>query len=112
MCHPLSIFFLFSPLLFSSPSTRVNVLSAQTCDAKVHIPPPKLNRGNGDEGLVPITDLEPWAQLAFKGTKRLNPMQSKVRRGGGGLPARRLRVFPPRSFFLLLFNRSLSCDPH
>lgn len=55
--------------------------------AKVHIPPPKLNRGSGDEGLVPITDLEPWAQLAFKGTKRLNPMQSKVRRGVGGQPA-------------------------
>lgn len=45
---------------------------------QVHIPPPKLNRGKDGEGLVPITDLEAWAQLAFKGTKRLNPMQSKV----------------------------------
>lgn len=46
--------------------------------AQVHIPPPKLNRDKDGEGLVPITDLEAWAQLAFKGTKRLNPMQSKV----------------------------------
>ncbi|CAM9807850.1 unnamed protein product, partial [Scytosiphon promiscuus] len=44
---------------------------------QVHIPPPKLKRDQ-DQQLVPITDLEPWAQLAFKGTKRLNPMQSKV----------------------------------
>lgn len=45
---------------------------------QVHIPPPKLNRNKDGEGLVPITDLEPWAQMAFKGTKRLNPMQSKA----------------------------------
>ncbi|CAM9979009.1 unnamed protein product, partial [Ectocarpus fasciculatus] len=45
---------------------------------QVHVPPPKLNRNKDGEGLVPITDLEPWAQVAFKGTKRLNPMQSKA----------------------------------
>ncbi|CAM9508719.1 unnamed protein product, partial [Hapterophycus canaliculatus] len=44
---------------------------------QIHVPPPKLKRDQ-DQQLVPITELEPWAQLAFKGTKRLNPMQSKV----------------------------------
>ena len=45
---------------------------------QVHIPPPKLPGGKDGDDLVPITDLEQWAQLAFKGTKRLNPMQSKA----------------------------------
>ncbi|CAN0236181.1 unnamed protein product, partial [Laminaria digitata] len=45
---------------------------------QVHIPPPKLAGRKDGEDLVPITDLEQWAQLAFKGTKRLNPMQSKA----------------------------------
>jgi hypothetical protein len=45
----------------------------------VHIPaplaPPKPPPGD----LVSITSLEPWAQSAFPGTRRLNRMQSKVR---------------------------------
>ena len=46
---------------------------------QVYIPAPKKPQtGDNGEGLVPIADLEPWARLAFKGTKRLNPMQSKV----------------------------------
>lgn len=46
---------------------------------QVHIPAPKKPDAKGNADLVPITELEPWAQLAFKGTKRLNPMQSKAR---------------------------------
>jgi hypothetical protein len=46
---------------------------------EVFIPAPK--RPTFDhlkDELIPIESLEPWAQEAFKGTKRLNPIQSKV----------------------------------
>ncbi|CAM9532103.1 unnamed protein product, partial [Discosporangium mesarthrocarpum] len=44
----------------------------------VYIPAPKAPKRSDGGDLVPITELEGWAQLAFKGTKRFNPMQSKV----------------------------------
>jgi len=45
---------------------------------EVHVPPPKKADPLPASQLVDISELEPWAQLAFQGIKRLNRIQSKV----------------------------------
>lgn len=45
---------------------------------EVYIPAPAKPRLPGDDELVQISSLEPWAQSAFEGTKRLNKIQSAV----------------------------------
>ena len=44
----------------------------------MHVPPPTKAQQLPDSQLISISTLEPWAQLAFQGIKRLNRIQSVV----------------------------------
>lgn len=45
---------------------------------EIHVPPPKSSPLASNEKLINISEMESWAQKAFKGAKSLNRIQSKV----------------------------------
>jgi len=45
---------------------------------EIHVPPPKTSALAPNEKSIAITDMESWAQKAFKGAKSLNRIQSRV----------------------------------